>query len=100
MSITQNNIYEPYLMDVVDVRQETSDVKLVRVKFKNQGDAEGFSFEIGQFGLWSVFGVGESKYANWGTDGNRWGELPEGRILLQDHSDSTVSFRNLKIKEL
>ena len=44
--------------------------------------------------------VAESKYATWGTDGNKWGELPEGRILLQDHSDSTVSFRNLKIKEL
>ena len=44
--------------------------------------------------------VAESKYATWGTDGNKWGEIPEGRILLQDHSDSTVSFRNLKIKEL
>ena len=44
--------------------------------------------------------VAESKYATWGTDGNKWGELTEGRILLQDHSDSTVSFRNLKIKEL
>ena len=29
-----------------------------------------------------------------------WGEIPEGRILLQDHSDSTVSFCNLKVKEL
>ena len=44
--------------------------------------------------------VAESKYAKNGTDGQPWGELPEGRILLQDHSDSTVSFRNLKIREL
>ena len=29
-----------------------------------------------------------------------WGEVAEGRILLQDHSDSSVSFCNLKIKEL
>ena len=44
--------------------------------------------------------VDKSKYAKWGTGGNRWGELPEGRILLQDHTDSTVSFRSLKIREL
>ena len=43
--------------------------------------------------------VRRSKYATWG-DGQDWGELEEGRILLQDHSDSTVSFCNLKIKEL
>jgi hypothetical protein len=49
-------------------------------------------------------GVQASKYATWGVscDGKpqAWGELTEGRILLQDHSDSTVSFCNLKIKKL
>ena len=48
--------------------------------------------------------VKASKYATWGKDaaGNDqpWGELPEGRLLLQDHSDSTVSFCNLKVKAL
>ena len=48
-------------------------------------------------------GVKASKYATWGVsaDGKpqAWGEIAEGRILLQDHSDSTVSFCNLKIKE-
>lgn len=43
--------------------------------------------------------VDQSKYATWGTDGRRWGELEKGRLLLQDHSDSTVSFCNLKVKE-
>ena len=48
--------------------------------------------------------VRASKYATWGqaADGKPqdWGEIPEGRLLLQDHSDSTVSFCNLKVKEL
>ena len=48
--------------------------------------------------------VKASKYANWGVDATGkpqdWGEIPEGRILLEDHTDSMVSFRNLKIKKL
>ena len=48
--------------------------------------------------------VGVSKYKTWGRDAKGkpqpWGELPEGRLLLQDHGDSTVSFCNLKVKEL
>ena len=43
-----------------------------------------------------------SKYAKWGVGPNGeprpWGENAKGRLLLQDHSDSTVSFRNLKVR--
>ena len=28
-----------------------------------------------------------------------WGENPEGKIKLQDHTDSTVSFRNIKVRK-
>ena len=48
--------------------------------------------------------VSESKYATWGNDKDGkpqpWGEVPVGRIHIQDHSDSTAYFCNLKIKEL
>ena len=48
--------------------------------------------------------VAASKYATWGKDKDGkpqpWGEVPVGRIHLQDHSDSTAYFCNLKIKEL
>ena len=48
--------------------------------------------------------VKKSKYATWGVsaDGKAqdWGEVPQGRLLLQDHHDSVVSFCNLKVKEL
>ena len=48
--------------------------------------------------------VAASKYATWGNDRDGkpqpWGEVPVGRIHIQDHSDSTAYFCNLKIKEL
>ena len=48
--------------------------------------------------------VDGSKYKKWGKDAagrpQRWGELKSGRLLLQDHTDSTVSFCNLKVKAL
>ena len=48
--------------------------------------------------------VAESKYATWGNDRDGkpqpWGEVPVGRLHIQDHSDSTAYFCNLKVKEL
>ena len=48
--------------------------------------------------------VAASKYATWGNDkdgkSQPWGEVPVGRIHIQDHSDSTAYFCNLKVKEL
>ena len=47
--------------------------------------------------------VAASKYATWGKDRDGrpqpWGEVPVGRLHIQDHSDS-VYFRNLKVREL
>ncbi len=49
-------------------------------------------------------GVLASKYATWGqtSDGQPqlWGMVKEGRLQIQDHSDSTVSYCNLKVKAL
>ena len=44
--------------------------------------------------------VAKSKYLAWQDPGSFWGEAKEGRILLQDHGDSNVSYCNLKVKEL
>ena len=45
-------------------------------------------------------GVAQSKYLAWQDAGKFWGEAEKGRLLIQDHSDSTVSFCNLKVREL
>lgn len=48
--------------------------------------------------------VAASKYAKLGKDAKGdpqpWGEVPEGRLLLQDHGDSFAAFCNLKLKPL
>ncbi len=64
------NIYQPDLMEVVQVRQQTADVKSVRIRFRDEARARDFSFRVGQFGIFSAFGAGESTFnicssSNW-----------------------------------
>ncbi len=66
----KKNIYQPDLMEVVEVRQQTPDVKSVRMRFRDGERARDFSFRVGQFGIFSVFGSGESTFnicssSNW-----------------------------------
>ena len=57
-----DNIYQPDLMKVIAVRQHMSDVKSVRIAFHDQRRADEFSFRVGQFGIFSAFGAGESTF--------------------------------------
>jgi len=57
-----NNIYKPYLMEIDQIVEETSDVRTFRLKFKNSEEAGQFVFKAGQFGEYSVFGEGESTF--------------------------------------
>ena len=64
------NVYKPELMEVVQVHQHTADVKSVRIRFVDPAAAEQFSFRVGQFGMFSAFGSGESTFnicssSNW-----------------------------------
>ncbi len=56
------NIYQPDLMEVLQVRQQTADVKSVRLRFRDEDRAKAFSFRVGQFGIFSAFGAGESTF--------------------------------------
>jgi NAD(P)H-flavin reductase len=65
-----DNIYKPDLMEVTDIRQQTSDVKSVSLRFLDPARAASFDFRVGQFGIFSVFGYGESTFnicssSNW-----------------------------------
>ena len=65
-----NNIYMPDLMEVVQVRQHTADVKSMRIRFRDEARSREFSFRVGQFGIFSAFGAGESTFnicssSNW-----------------------------------
>ncbi|MDR3199121.1 MAG: FAD/NAD(P)-binding protein [Planctomycetaceae bacterium] len=64
------NIYKPDLMEVIETTQHTIDVKSVRIRFRDEEKQKNFSFNVGQFGLYSVFGYGESTFnicssSNW-----------------------------------
>ena len=64
------NIYRPELVKVIETRQQTPDVKSVKVCFQDSRRANDFAFRIGQFGIFSAFGYGESTFnicssSNW-----------------------------------
>lgn len=53
------NIYRPYLMKVAEIRDETPDVRTLRLEFQDPHVASSFDWLPGQFGEYSVFGAGE-----------------------------------------
>jgi len=57
-----DNIYKPDLMEVIETQQHTSDVKSMKLRFRDPNRAKEFSFRVGQFGIFSAFGYGESTF--------------------------------------
>ncbi len=55
-------LYTPHLMRIEEIRQETPDVKTLKLRFVDPEAQERFAFKAGQFGLYSVFGEGESTF--------------------------------------
>lgn len=65
-----DDVYTPDLLEVTAVRQQTPDVKAVSLRFLDAEKARNFSFRVGQFGIFSAFGYGESTFnicssSNW-----------------------------------
>jgi NAD(P)H-flavin reductase len=58
----EQNIYQPYLMRIVESIDEAPGIKTFRLEFVNEEDNKNFNFKAGQFGEYSVFGEGESTF--------------------------------------
>ena len=56
------NIYRPYLMRVAALRDETPDVRTLRLEFLDPKEGETFDYRVGQFGLYNALGEGESTF--------------------------------------
>ncbi|HUW62731.1 MAG TPA: FAD/NAD(P)-binding protein [Candidatus Bathyarchaeia archaeon] len=94
------NIYKPELMEVLEIKQHTADVKSVRIKFRDPAAGEEFSFNVGQFGMFSAFGAGESTFnicssSNWKDHlefcFRKTGKVTE--VLWQIDEGDTIGFR-------
>ncbi|KAB1442407.1 FAD/NAD(P)-binding protein [Pseudodesulfovibrio senegalensis] len=57
-----NNPYLPEMATVREIIQETHNIKTFRVTLNNEARMKAFSFEPGQVGQLSIFGVGESTF--------------------------------------
>jgi NAD(P)H-flavin reductase len=56
------NIYKPELMKIIDIVDETPDIKTFKLQFKNEDVKNRFAFKAGQFAEYSVFGEGECTF--------------------------------------
>ena len=57
-----HNIYCPDLAEILQIQQHTVDVKSMRIRFCDEAAARSFTFRVGQFGMFSVFGLGEATF--------------------------------------
>jgi NAD(P)H-flavin reductase len=100
MNENSENIYQPDLMEVLDITQHTVDVKSVKIRFKDEEKQNNVSFNVGQFGLFSVFGYGESVFnlcssSNW-KDHFEFCFRNTGRVteaMWKVEPGSTIGFR-------
>jgi NAD(P)H-flavin reductase len=56
------HLYEPHLVTITQIIDETPDTRTLRLQFKDPDVAQSFAFKAGQFGEYSMFGWGESTF--------------------------------------
>ncbi len=57
-----NETFVPTLATIEDIRQETPDIRSLRIVLDDEGFRQNFTFKHGQFCLISVFGAGEAVF--------------------------------------
>jgi sulfhydrogenase subunit gamma (sulfur reductase) len=56
------NLYQPHLMRIQAIIEETGDTRTLKLEFEDSSVAEQFNFKAGQFGEYTVFGAGECTF--------------------------------------
>jgi sulfhydrogenase subunit gamma (sulfur reductase) len=56
------NLYQPHLVRIDQITDETIDTRTLKLSFKSPEVARAFDFKAGQFGEYSVFGAGECTF--------------------------------------
>jgi sulfhydrogenase subunit gamma (sulfur reductase) len=56
------NLYQPHLVRIEQIVEETIDTRTLKLAFEDAAVAEQFDFRAGQFGEYSVFGAGECTF--------------------------------------
>jgi len=60
--LAQGNVYLPHIAVIEKIIEETPGVRTLHFNFKDEKLREEFAFESGQFGEFSVFGIGEAPF--------------------------------------
>jgi len=60
--LARGNVYLPHIVVIKKIVDETPGVRTFHFNFKDEKLREEFTFESGQFGEYSVFGVGEAPF--------------------------------------
>jgi len=60
--LAQNNVYLPHIAVIEKIIEETPNIRTFHFNFKDKKLQKEFSFESGQFGEYSVLGIGEAPF--------------------------------------
>jgi len=60
--LANGNVYLPHIAVIEKIIDETPTVRTFHFNFKDEGLRQEFTFESGQFGEYSVFGIGEAPF--------------------------------------
>lgn len=68
-----NNIYLPHIAEIIDIRQETPDIKTFKLKFRDKKVDQSFDYRPGQFVEFSIFNEGEAPFCISNSPGHNSG---------------------------
>ncbi len=60
--LARGNVYLPHIVVIEKIIEETPDTQTFHFNFKDKKLGEEFTFDSGQFGEYSVFGIGEAPF--------------------------------------